>query len=100
MIIKRGQYKIVRPDGSEEMVDKKPTLEALYEAIGCDCVDIVRVGSRDSQQVMIVDDNGLLNNLPINDKATALYWQFYNTTSPIVGTVVLANDADFGDEDE
>jgi hypothetical protein len=94
--VNRGQYRIIRVDGSEEMVPKRPTLDAIYKAIGCDTIDTVTL-DRDRQLIMMVDDEGILNGKPINPKASALMKEAFGPSypNPICGDVALVNDEDF-----
>ena len=39
--VKRGEYKIIKVDGTEVLYEEKPTLMAIYRAIDCECVDTV-----------------------------------------------------------
>lgn len=39
--VRRGEYRIIRVDGTEQLVEEKPTLDRVYQIIGCDCVDTV-----------------------------------------------------------
>lgn len=99
-MIKRGQYKIVRVDGTETVINEAPTIDSVHKAIGCDCIDTVIV-TKDiydmAETVMLVDDTGMLTNKPINKRATALMEVLYKPPyNPIHGDVVLCNDKDFG----
>ena len=95
-MIKRGTYKIIRVNGTEETVPERPTLPAIYKAIGCDTIDTVMIDRR-SQIVMIVDDTGMIDGKPANAKATALYHSVCRpgTVHQIHGDVAIANDEDF-----
>jgi hypothetical protein len=96
----RGQYMIIRVDGSYEIVHRKPTIALMHAAIGCDIVDVIPLtANRPPDTVMIIDDLGKTNNKPINDKATALYHevkpQAKKLGHSIHGDVVIVNDEDF-----
>lgn len=95
MRIARGTFKIIRTDGSEEIVQEKPTLKRVLAIIGCDCIDTVNFGN---DTVMMVDDEGLLKkDYAANQKATQLMKERFgpNYPNPIAGIVVLVNDKDF-----
>ena len=96
MIIPRGSYKIIRVDGTEEMVPRNPTIKDIYKAIGCECIDTVCL-DREAQTVMMVDDTGLIDGKPINRKATVLYRSVcrLGTFGEIAGDVAIVNDGDF-----
>jgi hypothetical protein len=93
---------VIKPDGTEEersleIPKDSFVLEHIYPLIGetCNCVDLVNL--RHMKKVMLVDDNGLWKDLPVNHKATALYHSVCRpgTTSPIVGNAVLLREEDF-----
>ena len=96
--IQRGQYLILRANGNMKRVDEKPTLKAIYKAIGCDCIDTIML-DRERQLVMMVDDNGAITEppKPVNENATIMYHSICRpgTTWPIRGDVALVNDEDF-----
>lgn len=71
----------VTPLGTKEL-----TLEQLYEAIGCDMVELVRFPWGD----MWADEEGLLKEPRIiNIPATRLMQDAYGPATGIVGNVVL-----------
>ncbi len=103
--LKPGQYKIIRVDGTETIVDKRPTIAVIADWIGCESLDFVRIGKNPAngprQTTMAVDDIGAgfegSAPKPINPKATALYWSICvpGTVECIHGDVVIFNDEDF-----
>lgn len=96
MTIKRGTYKIIRTDGSEELIEERPRPATIYKAIGCDCIDTV-ILDRETMTVMMVDDVGMVDGKPVNDKATAMYRACCKPGTPylIHGDVAIVNDEDF-----
>jgi hypothetical protein len=68
----KGEYKIIRVDGTETFHRGKPTLRAIEMLIGCDSLDTVTIDHR-RQMVMFVDDTGMIDGKPVNAKATTLY---------------------------
>lgn len=63
---------------------KTPELQQLYDLIGCDLVETVRI---DSDVLMIVDESGWLKDDPVpNFKASLLY---SGTPHSIAGNAVL-----------
>lgn len=63
---------------------KTPELQQLYDLIGCDCVETVRI---DNDVLMLVDESGWLKEEPVpNFKASLLY---SGTPHSIAGNAVL-----------
>lgn len=88
--------KVILADGQEVLLDGPRTIEQIRDRIGADCLDTVRL--RDRLHVMLVDDDGHPKGLPVNEKATRLYWDVCvpGTTHQIRGAVVIVPDSDFG----
>lgn len=92
------RIEILRIDGSREEreIPKQNSFARIYAAINCHCCDTVNL--RDGR-VMIVDDNGRVDERPRNPQATALYHSIYplakKADTPICGDVVIADDEDF-----
>ena len=100
--LKRGTYLVIPVEGPMKLVEQKPTIRTVHSEIGCQMCDTVTLRMRGSSGtkdpiVMMVDDTGMLDGLPINEKATELYLQKckIGTRHKIHGTVVIVNDADF-----
>lgn len=95
-IIRRGEFKIIRVDGTETMHEGKPSIRGIQQFIGADCLDTVII-DRQNEQVMIVDDTGMIDGKPANPKATALYHAICKpgTVHQIHGDVAIVNDGDF-----
>lgn len=87
----------------------------MQRLLGSDCyVEMVRLGRypithqfnhkqtqtvpRDGSLYMVVDEDGIRKNLPVNHRASALYGTQYHG-SPIVGDAVLLGQ-DYDDEGE
>lgn len=95
--------RIVRCDGASEPLElpegsARDGLEALYKAIGCTTVDVVRLvdaGSRRPGLDMWVDDDGLYTQ-PANWTATLLAGRLAgrDVRQTINGNVVLTGGAD------
>lgn len=92
----KGAYRVIRVDGTDTVIHSKPTLRAVHEAIGTACVDTV-ILDRVCQVVMIVDDTGMVDGKPVNEKATALAREAFGSRYPhsIHGDVAIVNDEDF-----
>lgn len=87
---------IFHPDGRVEVIDsaEKPTLEQLQGWVGgyiehVECLHDKRVRS------MYINEEGKLNGLPYNHKATQLFWDAHpqlvkaGWSDPIVGPAVV-----------
>ena len=92
----RGQFLVIRIDGSEEVHNRRPTIRSVEHALGADILDTV-ILDRDNQVVMLVDDTGLIDRLPVNERATALVREVFGPRYPnkIHGDVAICNDEDF-----
>lgn len=91
--------KLIRTDGTEQIIDGRLSLDAISKLIGADTIDTVSLRHMGHPlHVMIVDDNGHPDDLPLNAKATALYHAncIPGTTHHIVGDVAIVPDHDFG----
>ena len=60
---------LIRPDSTEEVVDRTFDLKELQTMVGG---YIETVPCLDAAHLLIVDEEGLLSNLPLNRKATEL----------------------------
>jgi hypothetical protein len=99
--MEKGHYKIIRVDGTEEVIDHRAQLDIIHGQIGCDCIDTV-ILTRDpvtrlAHDVMMVDDTGMIDGKPVNLKATELYHSVCipGTMAEIHGDVAIVNDEDF-----
>jgi hypothetical protein len=86
------QHRLIRTDGTERILDKRPSFEEIRRLIGCDGLDTVTIDRR-RQTVMFVDDTGMIDGKPVNAKATALYHAICkaDTTWQIHGNVVIVD---------
>jgi Domain of unknown function (DUF3846) len=80
---------VLTPDGGISEIDlpseTHAVLEALYKAIGCDAVDVVRLTT---QLDMWVDDEGLFTQVP-NPVATAFARRYGRTAQTYHGPAVI-----------
>ena len=67
-------------------------LDFCYEAIGCDCIEVVHPKRLPRPYAMIVDESGLLKELPVNPLGSVLY-ETDKHGWPIVGTALLMKEA-------
>jgi hypothetical protein len=80
--------KIIRVDGSEEIIDKeKLTLEFMQEIVE-GYIQIVPMGF---DAYMVCNEEGKLKHLPVNITATKIWAVFYGNTDIITGNVIFAN---------
>lgn len=107
--------KIIRVDGREEVLDAAKTMPELKKLLGVTTFDSVNLRHMGwPLHVMLVDDHGhetktvdhgdgcielvsTGHRKPVNEKATALYWEncLPGTTHQIVGDVAIVPDEDF-----
>lgn len=71
--------------------EKTFTLEDLYEAIGCDFIEIVRIRNpiNGHQICMVVDESGKLKGKRINLRASLLYANGYDY---IAGDAIICDE--------
>lgn len=80
-------------DNRVKEVSIKDDLDAFYEKINCDSIQIVNVNSRklpDVDALIILDEEGKIHNKDINQLATKLYGNPYDF---IVGDVLVFGEA-------
>ncbi|WP_328898548.1 DUF3846 domain-containing protein [Streptomyces sp. NBC_00441] len=85
---------LVRPSGLFQLLDWPGTnsLKTLYDAIGCRHVDVADITPALS---MWVDDEGVINNSPINIPATWLFQSQGTPRQPYFGNAVFTGGTDF-----
>jgi len=88
--MERGQYKVIRVDGTETLHHGKVSIAEIQSLIGCDGLDTVTI-DRKRQTVMFVDDTGMIDGKPVNPEATELYRRICKpgTVWAIHGDVVI-----------
>ncbi len=95
----QGQYRIIRASGAEATAWKKPTIKMIRRIIGCDYIDtVVLEKDRHGQPttIMVVDDTGMIDGKPVNDKATALVRKARGPQLFCIhGTVAVVDDRDW-----
>ena len=94
--MKPGTYKVIRVDGTETVHAGKPSIPEIMRLIGCGSLDTVAIGPQ-RRRVMFVDDTGVVDNKPVNQKATEIYHAVCRpgTVHQIHGDVVIVHDDDF-----
>ena len=93
-------YTILRCNGRHEAIDQVPTFEAMEQAISCTAFDAVPIGKANrppDDEILLVDDTGLLDGKPINPEATLLYWRVAPSQRHCIhGDAILTRDRYFG----
>lgn len=87
--------KVIRVDGTVTELTGPISIREAQRLINADAIDTVLL--RDRIHVMLVDDTGMIDGLPVNAEATRLYQERapYSPHS-IHGDVVVLPDSDFG----
>lgn len=103
--LKQGTYLVVDTAQNAKLITEKPTIKKIHAAIStrdreCVCCDTVRLqvagaGGARKSIVMMVDDTGMLDDLPQNHLAFYIANAIRNYPHDIHGTVVIVNDEDF-----
>jgi hypothetical protein len=104
--LQRGTWLIITLDQKAQLIEGKPNIELLRRALStperkCECMDTINlelVGAgrvRGSRIVMMVDDTGMLDGLPVNDLAFYIANTIKAYPHDIHGTAVIVNDEDF-----
>lgn len=89
--------KLIKADGSEQEFEHPLTMPDITKMIAASCLDAVALKHLGQPlHVMMVDDTGLCDGKPINEKATELYHLNCRPgAGPIAGDVVIVLDEDF-----
>lgn len=92
----KGGYRLIRVDGTESLVEQKPTIRAIQRDIGCQVCDTVTLDGT-NMIIMVVDDTGMLDRKPINRKASEMVRSVFGPQYPydIHGDVAIVWDGDF-----
>ncbi|NGT16956.1 DUF3846 domain-containing protein [Achromobacter insolitus] len=88
--------KLIRADGAETVLYGPHAIQDVCQMIGADALDTVSLADR--VHVMLVDDEGILKNLPVNPAATRLYQDARGVPHQIRGDVVIVPDSDYARE--
>lgn len=88
--------KLVRADGAETELHGPHALQDVRQMIGADALDTISLADR--LHVMLIDDEGILKNLPVNPAATRLYQDARGVPHQIRGDVVIVPDSDYARE--
>lgn len=72
--------------------DKMGTLEAMYAAIGCEMIEIVRVDGLPEGYVLVVDEEGRCKEHPTLNPLASYLYHTDRHNSPIVGNAVIMKE--------
>lgn len=104
--LERGTYLVITTEGEAKLVREIPTIHAVHRAIStadrrcvrCDTINLEVIGAgrtRGDRIVMMVDDTGMIDDLPINQLAFYIANMIKGYPHDIHGTAVVLNDEDF-----
>lgn len=85
--------KLIRADGTEAVLHGPHAIQDVCQMLGADALDTVSLADR--IHVMLVDDDGIQKNLPVNPAATRLYQDARGIPHQIRGDVVIVPDSDY-----
>jgi hypothetical protein len=90
----KGKVKFINVDGTYEIIDRSMTIGEICKKLDAKCLDTVNL--KDGH-VMLVDDWGMIDDLPINKTATEMYRKVrLGSPNFIHGKVAIVWDEDFG----
>ncbi|MGE8688596.1 MAG: DUF3846 domain-containing protein [Achromobacter sp.] len=89
----KATRKLIRANGAETELHGPHAIQDICQMIGADALDTVSLSDR--VHVMLVDDQGILKNLPVNPAATRLYQDARGIPHQIRGDVVIVPDSDY-----
>lgn len=87
------QHRLIRTDGTQQVLDARPSFDEIRRLIGCDALDYVTINRR-RQTLMLVDDTGVIDGKPVNAEATRRYHRICKpgTVHQVHGDVVILDD--------
>jgi hypothetical protein len=87
----QGSFRVIRANGTEEVIARKPTIKDITRIIGCEYLDSVTLNK---DVVMLLDDVGALEpQRPFNQRATQI--AYGDSGGMLFGDAVIVNDLDF-----
>lgn len=83
------EYLIIDTDGEETHVKskEKPTLGEMQKAVG-GYIEVVRCLYKDKEKQMIINEEGKLRDLELNEKATEMFWDFLRVKELKIDNIV------------
>ena len=92
---KRQKPTVMRADGTQDVL-KDTKLKTLQDAVG-GTIEIVQLGLRNRNfkgLIMIVNENGISEHLPENEKGTSMWIEAFGTCNPILGDIIICDERD------
>jgi len=83
------EYLIIDTDGEETHVEskEKPTLGEMQKAVG-GYIEVVHCLYKDKEKQMIINEEGKLRDLELNEKATEMFWDFLRVKELKIDNIV------------
>lgn len=83
------EYLIIDTDGEETHVKskEKPTLGEMQKAVG-GYIEVVHCLYKDKEKQMIINEEGKLRDLELNEKATEMFWDFLRVKELKIDNIV------------
>ena len=83
------EYLIIDTDGEETHIKskEKPTLGEMQKAVG-GYIEVVRCLYKDKEKQMIINEEGKLRDLELNEKATEMFWDFLRVKELKIDNIV------------
>ena len=82
-------YLVIDTDGEETHVEskEKPTLGEMQKAVG-GYIEVVHCLYKDKEKQMIINEEGKLRDLELNEKATEMFWDFLRVKELKIDNIV------------
>ena len=92
------EYLIIDTDGEETHVtaDEKPDLYKMQEMVGGN-IELVACRYENQRRPMIINEEGKLNRLKLNSKATDMYLDLHDVKDYIVGNAIIFKNFEIDD---
>ena len=92
------QYVIIDVDGQEVHVssEKKPSLKEMQEMVD-GRIELVACRYENQRRPMIINEEGKLNRLKLNSKATDMYLDLHDVKDYIVGNAIIFKNFEIDD---
>ena len=83
------EYLIIDTDGEETHVEskQKPTLGEMQKAVE-GYIEVVHCLYKDKEKQMIINEEGKLRDLELNQKATEMFWDFLRVKELKIDNIV------------
>ena len=70
----------------EVQIPRTGTFDPIYKLLDCDMVEVVRL---DKRRVMLIDEDGKVKGLPVNEMASVLARGFIQSSDYIAGKAIV-----------